>query len=76
MKNKYCKLKNKVLIFSQGGNNMLKEIQRNILINRLIMIGVWNVNEVSIFDMSIKDLSLTIAKEDYKNGCTEVQKWR
>ena len=46
---------------------MLKEIQRNMLINRLIIMGVLEVNEVSIFDMSIKDLTLTLAKESYKN---------
>ena len=74
MKIKYCKLKKKVLIFSQGGNNMLKEIQRNMLINRLIIMGVWEFNEVSIFDMSIKDLTLTLAKEENKNDSTEIQK--
>ena len=73
MKNKYCKVKNKVLIFSQGGDNLLKEMQRNMLINRLIIMGVWEVNKVSIFDMSIKDLSLTLAKEDYKNRRTEIK---
>ena len=46
---------------------MLKEIQRNTLIKRLLSKGVTSYSDKSIYDMTIKELCLVNVKEDLKN---------